>query len=100
MTKEEASSSTISTYATFLIITIASKERRYVATLDISGTFMQTDLNGEKIVIKFEGRLFKLLAMIEPSLYRKPIVLEKGSPVLYTESRKVLYGMLQAALKF
>lgn len=98
--KDEASSPTISTEAVFLILIIAAKEGRDVATMDIPGAFMQTGLDGEKIHIKFEGRMVELLAMIDPQLYRPHIILEKGKPVLYAELSKVLYGMLQASLKF
>ena len=68
--------------------------------MDIPGAFMQTGLDGEKIHIKFEGRMVELLAMIDPQLYRPHIIVEKGKPVLYAELSKVLCGMLQAALKF
>lgn len=61
---------------------------------------MQTELDGEKVTIKFEGRMVELLAMIDPKLYRPHVIIERGKPVLYAELCKVLYGMLQAALKF
>lgn len=98
--KEEASSPTISIEAVFIILTIAAEEGRDVATVDIPGAFMQTELSGEKVIIKFEGRMAEMLAMIDPKLYRPHVMLEKGKPVLYAELCKVLYGMLQAALKF
>lgn len=100
VTKEEASSPTICTEAVFIIIVIAAKEERDVATMDIPGAFLQTDLDGETIIVKFEGRMAEVLAMIDPSLYRQHVMVEKGKPVLYAELRKVLYGMLQAALRF
>lgn len=100
VTKDETSSPTISTEAVLLIATIAAKERRDVATVDIPGAFMQTDLDGEHIMIKFEGRMAELMAMVDPSLYRPHIMIEHGKPVLYAVLKKVLYGMLQAALKF
>lgn len=61
---------------------------------------MQTDIDGEWILIKFEGRMAELLANIDPYVYRKHIIIEKGKPVLYAELKKMLYGLLQAALKF
>lgn len=100
VTKEEASSPTICTEAVFIIIVIAAKEERDVASMDLPGAFMQTDLDGETVIVKFEGRMAEVLAMIDPSLYRQHFMVEKGKPVLYAELRKVLYGMLQAALKF
>lgn len=98
--KEETSSPTISTEAVLIIITIAAKEKRDVASVDLPGAFMQTELDGEKVTIKFEGRMVELLAMIDPKLYRPHVIIERGKPVLYAELCKVLYGMLQAALKF
>lgn len=98
--KGDASSPTISIEAVFILVTIAAKERRNVITVDIPGAFMQTDLEGEKIHIKFEGRMAELLATIDPSLYREHVIMENGKSVLYAELRKVLYGMLQASLKF
>lgn len=98
--KSESSSPTITTEAVFIITTIAAKEGRDVASVDIPGAFMQTDLDGEIIHIKFEGRMAELLAMIDPKLYRQHIIIEKGKPVLYAELCKVLYGMLQASQKF
>lgn len=62
----------------FLIVGIVTKERRDVATIDIPGTFMQIDLDGEKILIPFDGRMAELLAMIDPKLYRPNIIAEKG----------------------
>lgn len=100
VTKEEASSPTIRTEAVFIIIVIAAKEKRDVASMDLPGAFMQTDLDGEMIIVKFEGRTAELLAMIDPSLYRQHVMVEKGKTIMYAELRKELYGMLQAALKF
>lgn len=98
--KIEASSPTISTEAVLLIAAIAAKENRDVATMDVPGAFLQTDLEGEKMQIKLEGRMAELLAIIDPKLYRQHIIMENGRPVLYAELRKALYGMLQSALLF
>lgn len=100
VTNKEKSSPTIAIEAVFLIICIAAKEERDVASVDMPGAFMQTSLKGEKIHIKFEGRMAELLSMIDPKLYRKHIIIEKGKPVLYAELCKALYGMLQAARMF
>lgn len=68
--------------------------------MDVPGAFLQTDLEGEKMHIKLEGRMAELLAIIDPKLYRQHIIMENGRPVLYAELRKALYGMLQSALRF
>lgn len=99
--KGEASSPTISTEAVFLLLTIAAKEGRDVMTMDIPGAFLQTDLDeGERIHVRFEGRMAELLTMINPKLYKPNIVVERGKPVLYAELKRALYGMLQSALRF
>lgn len=100
VTKEEASSPTIASERVFLIITIAAKEDSDIAIVDIPGAFMQTKIYGKIVLIRFEGRLAELLSMIDPSLYRQQIILEKGKSVLSAELQKVLYGILQAALQF
>lgn len=67
--KNDASSPTISTEAVFFIIIISAKEERDVASVDIPGAFLQTELNDNKVHIRIEGRVAELLAMIGPKLY-------------------------------
>lgn len=98
--KIEASSPTVSTEALFLVIIIAAREQRDIASVDVPGAFLQTYLKGEQMYIKFEGRMAELLAMIDPKLYRKHIIVENGKPIMYAVLRKALYGMLQSALQF
>jgi hypothetical protein len=60
---------------------------------------MQADM--DKLVhVKLEGKMAKLLVMIDPKLYRKHVQIEKGKHILYVESRKALYGTLRASLLF
>lgn len=98
--KCDASSPTIATESVFLIVVIAAKEGRVVTSVDLPAAFMHTDMDGDKVLVRIEGRMAELLAMIDPKLYRPHIIVEKGKPFLYGELRKVLYGMIQAALKF
>eukprot|EP00178_Gracilaria_changii_P013526 TRINITY_DN381_c1_g1_i1.p1 TRINITY_DN381_c1_g1~~TRINITY_DN381_c1_g1_i1.p1 ORF type:complete len:1004 (-),score=118.29 TRINITY_DN381_c1_g1_i1:1292-3985(-) len=98
--KGDASSPTISTEAVFLILTIAAKEGRDVMTMDICGAFLQAQLKGERVHVRFEGRMAELLALIDPKLYRPNIIMEKGKPVLYAELQRALYGMLESTLRF
>ncbi|MEM9592233.1 MAG: reverse transcriptase domain-containing protein, partial [Pseudomonadota bacterium] len=101
MTKPEASSPTVSTEAVFLLLTIAAKERRDVMVIDIPGAFLQTNLDpSEQVLIRFDGRMAELLALIDPQVYRPSIVTEGGKPVIYAQLKKALYGMLQSALRF
>jgi hypothetical protein len=83
----------------FLTSVINAKERRHVITTDIPGAFLQTDVD-ELIHLQLEGPLFTLLTKVDPILYKKYIVNEKGKPVLYVILLKALYGTLQAAMLF
>lgn len=52
------------------------------------------------MVVKLEGKIAELLETIDPKMYRKYLVIEKGKKVLYEELAKVLYGILRGALLF
>jgi hypothetical protein len=98
-TKEETSAPTVATEALMLSCVIDAHERRTVVTADIPGAFMQADMD-EILHMKLEGPLAKLLTRVNPELYEKYTVIEKGKPVLYVQLMKALYGTLQAALLF
>lgn len=97
--KEDASSPTVAIESLLLSSVIDATEGRHVITCDIPGAFMQADMD-ELVHMKLEGEMAELLEKIDPSLYRKYIVIEKGKPVLYVELLKALYGTLKAALLF
>lgn len=66
-----------------------------------SGGFLQVELgDGEHILIRFEGRMAELLALIDPNLYRPHVKVENGCAVLYAERKKALYGKMKSALRF
>jgi hypothetical protein len=98
-TKEEASSPTVAVEALLLSCVIDAQENRDVATADIPGAFMQADME-DVVHMKLEGTMAELLIKIDPALYRKHVIMEKGKQVLYVELRKALYGTLKAALLF
>ena len=99
ISKEHASSPTISTEALLLTCVIDALEHRHVATTDIPGAFMHADID-ELVHVRFQGTLPELLSRINPQVYRKYIYEEKGKPVLYAKLAKTLYGTLRAALLF
>jgi hypothetical protein len=63
-TKLETSSPTVHTHSLFLTALIAGFEGRKVVTVDISGAFMQTDID-ELIHIKLEDELVDVLLMVD-----------------------------------
>ena len=99
MTKQETSSPTVATEALMLTCVVDAIEGRDVATCDIPGAFMQSDMKG-KVVMKLEGVMAEVIVQIDPKLYTKYIEKENGKDVIYVILQKALYGTLQAALLF
>jgi hypothetical protein len=91
--KEDASSPTVAIESVMLSCTIDAKEGRDIATADIPGAFLQSDMD-EKVHMRLDGTMAELLVKIEPTLYQKFLQTEHGKPVLYVELRKALYGTL------
>ena len=71
MNKDEVSAPTVATEALMLTCVIDAMEHRDVATVDIPSAFMQTDMEGDDVNMKLEGKMVDLLAKLDPTLYRK-----------------------------
>ena len=97
-TKEETTSPTVSIESMILTCMVDAYERRHVGTCDIGGAFMHADID-EKIHIKLDGELALLLIKVDET-YAQYLTYENGTPVIYTELSKALYGTLQAAKLF
>jgi hypothetical protein len=99
-TKEETSSPTVSIEALFLTSIIDAKEGRDVATVDIPGAFLHSDID-ELIHLIMDGPMADLLVKVNPEKYCEFVVKDRnGKSVIYVELKKALYGTLQAALLF
>jgi hypothetical protein len=99
MSKQETSYTTVATDALLLTCVIDAIEGRDVATCDIPGAFMQSDIKG-KVVMKLEGVMAEVIIKVDPKQYTKYVVKENGKDVIYVILTKALYGTLQAALLF
>jgi hypothetical protein len=99
ITKENASSPTVSLESLVLTCLIDVMERRYVATTDISGAFLHADMD-ELVHIRFEGALPELIIRISPGLYCKYLFIERVKQILTVILVKVLYGTIRLLLKF
>ena len=66
VSKEEASSPTVSNDSTILSCTINAKEHRQVATIDIPNAFIQTVVEDDKrkVIVRISGLLVKMLVEI------------------------------------
>ena len=103
ISKEEASSPTASLYAIILTSLIDAIEERCVATTDIPGAFLQTDMPDDEppVYIKFTGSMVTLLERIDHKTYSRCIhTTRKGKKILYAKANKAIYGTLKAALLF
>ena len=67
--------------------------------MDILGAFLQVDMD-ELFYIKFEGLMAEVLSKIDPKIYEKYVVIERGYTVLYTSIAHPLYGTLRDSLLF
>jgi hypothetical protein len=95
--KQETSSPTVATESLTLTCVVDAIDERDVATSDIRGAFMQSNMKG-KVVMKLEGVLADMILKIDPKKYTKYVVKENGHDVIYVILTKALYGTLQAAL--
>ena len=100
MDKDEAASPTVLLESVLLTSVIDAREGREVAVVDIPNAFVQTDMEGERVVMKMRGKLAELLVKVAPEIYREFVTIERGQKVLYVELQKTLYGMLKSALLF
>ena len=73
ISKEEASSPTVNLHALMLSCVIDAIEGRYVATSDVPGAFLQTEMpeDEEDVHIRIDGAMAELLAKIDPEFYNK-----------------------------
>ena len=63
-------------------------QQRTVAIGDISGAFVQSDMEGDTVHVKLEGKMAELFVKLDPKLYRKYIHDENGRTVMYAKLKK------------
>ena len=103
ISKDQASSPTVSLYALMLSCVIDAIQRRDVATVDIPGAFLQTPMpeDEDPVHLKLTGQMARLLASLDPESYDPCIIYsDKGSPTIFAKANKAIYGTLKAALLF
>ena len=95
----EASSPTVFIEAMMLSCVIDAIEEHDVATCDISGAFIQADIN-DFVTVKFEREMVDLLVATDPIYERYVHITIIGHKVLYVKLKKALYEILMAAKLF
>ena len=64
---------------------IDAMEHQKVATVDIPVSFMKSDMEGETVHIKLEGKMAELLTKLGPNIYSEICDEQKGRTVLYVD---------------
>lgn len=103
ISKEEASSPTVSTEAVLLTCIIEAKENRDVATIDIPNAFIQTRVEREqdRAIIRITGILVDMLQKIAPGVYDDYVTTNKnGDKELLSECLNAIYGTMIASLLY
>lgn len=98
-TKTEILVPAMSTKAVFLLPLVVAKGGRDVMTMVIPGAFLQTELRGKRVHLRFNGRMTEMLAMMDPMLYPANIIVDHEKPMLYQELQRTLYRMVQKTLR-
>ncbi len=103
LTKEDASSPTVSTQAVLLTSIVDAHERRDVAVIDIPNAFIQTRVNDPKdrVIIRIRGVVVDWLVKIAPEVYGPFVTTDKkGNKVLLVECWNAIYGTMIAGLLY
>ena len=103
LTKEDASSPTVSTQAVLLTSIVDAHERQDVAVIDIPNAFIQTRVDNPKdrVIIRMRVVVVDWLVKAAPEVYR-PFVTndKKGNKVLLVECWNTIYGTMIAGLLY
>ena len=98
ITKDEATSPTVSQEAISITVTIKVNGGRNAVVIDLPGAFLYAETN-EHIITVLKGGLVEMMAMTEPKLYRKYIMTDsRGQLMLYVKIQKALYGPSKSTL--
>ena len=90
ISKEEVTSSTVQLESLMLSILIDSYQGRNVATADVKGAYLLSDMK-DFVVVRLHGEALNIMLKVQPE-YNKFLTVEKGKKVLYLQLLKALYG--------
>ena len=96
MQREDAASPTPAAEASFCAFAVDAAEGRCVATCDLPGHFLQTNVEGF-VPLQLDGDLAKTLAEIEPGQWGKHLQCTRGRPAIFVRCQKAIHGTLNAA---
>jgi hypothetical protein len=103
ISKEDASSPTVTTESVLLSCIIDAEEERDVTVINIPNAFIQTRVEDEKdmAIIKLRGVLVDILVAIAPNVYKSYATTDKkGVRQLVVQCQNAQYGMMVASLLY
>ena len=103
LTKEDASSPTVSTESVILTATIDAREMRDVAIIDIPNAFIQTVVKDEqdRVILRLRGVIVDMMLEIAPEVYTESVTIDKrGNKQLLVECTNAIYGTMVAGLLY
>lgn len=88
------SSPTVAQETVMMVLAIAAIEKRLITTIDITGAYLECELeDDDEVIMTIDPFLAKLLAQIDPTVEQYKD--EKG--VIHVKLKKALYGCVQSA---
>ena len=82
-----------------LTCVIDARENRDVAVVDISGAFTQVDMD-ELMYMRLDGKMAEIMVRIDPELYAKFVVMERGKKVILKTTKRPLTYMLTVVFRW
>ena len=103
LSREDAASPTAALESILLTATIDAKEHRDVMTADVPSAYIQCPIpegkkHQDRITMRISGVLADMLVEMNPELYGPYRVYLRGTPVIYVQVLRAIYGMLESAL--
>jgi hypothetical protein len=103
ISKEDASSQTVTTAAILLLCIMNAKEERDVTIIDIPNAFIQMQVEDKEdmTIIKIHGVLVDILIQIAPDVYKSYVTTDKkGMKQLLVQCQNALYGTMVVSLLY
>ena len=99
ISEEDATSPTVHGEAVLISCMMDGHERRYVATADVPGAFLHSDIDG-LIYVMVDGALVDILIRPNPKYKKFVHTTKNGRKIVYLRLKKALYGTITLARLF
>ena len=90
---EDVSSPTMSTTSLFVLVALAARDKQSVATFDIASAYLNADMSGPSVYMRFDPEIASLLTQLDSKLAE--YVVDNGCLIVQLD--KALYGCVQSA---